>query len=428
MNELYKDKKLGSAPRRLSGFTWHLLRPLLGLLIVCTACEEDTTSDNAGSDKWSELGPYAAVSYLGESMFLGVIDSLAMGVYDQSGSYEIEGMYSINYYNRKLHVPPSLQGGGTSVHVYKVGDDNVLTAADDIIDVPSGSGPGGILFVSETKAYLPLAISGHILEFNPSTFEVTDDIDLQKYAVGAEDASEDDNSPEPGSMAIREGKLYVALSQAYNSMMTGRPIVQVAVLDAETHEVEKVISESESGLTMPGSMEESRGNFFVDENGDLYVGCKGSWGWVEGHKSGYLRIKSDETAFDSTWKMDFSEYDIDVTGGKIDYLQRAIYAGDGIVYGVAHVPGAEGDPVDWIHDRCYSYVKVDLRNQTVETIALPSTTAYSADLLIDGDYLIASGHTDEGTGIYVLDMSTGEVVGNPALETQGDVTTLRKID
>ena len=179
---------------------------------------------------------------------------------------------------------------------------------------------------------------------------------------------------------------------------------------------------------MPSNMAGESGTMFIDENGDLYVHCTGSWGWVAGQKAGYLRIDTTTNTFDTTWEIDFSKFPLNVAGGKIDYINRAVYAGNGIVYGAAHVPGAESNPVDWVHDRIMSYVKVDVWNKTIELLPLPATSMYGAALTMDGDYLVVAEYNDSGTGLYVYNTVTETVVGSPAISTEGSVMLIRKLE
>ncbi|MBN2529487.1 MAG: hypothetical protein JXR76_24075 [Deltaproteobacteria bacterium] len=411
---------------------------MISICICLVGCQEedndsDSTNGNNSSDttarddiNWNEFGPYAVISLVGESYFLGVVDSLSIGAFTQSKSVETDGIYTSVYKNR-IYVMPVYYSGGTKIHVYTVGSDNTLSMFGTI-PVPANSGPGGILFVDSQTAYVPLTIDGRILKFNPSTLSITGEIDLRPYAVGSSKTSNDDNSPEPTSLVVRDGKLYAALGQSYNNMQMGRPVMQVAVVNMETNTVDKIISDSTSGLSMPGSMVNEGGFMFEDENGDLYLLGSGSWGWVEGQSAGFLRINAGETKFDPSWKLDFSDLSLTVTGGVIDYLHFATYAGNGIVYGSAHVPADESDPVDWVNDRCYTHVKIDVWNNTVEVLPLPPTGAYGSDLTTDSGYLIAPMYTDAGSGIYVYNPVTNQIVGDLIVRSEGSIGSIRHMD
>jgi hypothetical protein len=405
---------------------------LLALLFLNTACNEDendTTTPGGPNDtsSWTGTGPYGVISFVGDSYFLGVLNSLNAGTYTQSNAVESDGMHSMQYFNGKIYVPPHYLMGGNNVNIYTVNKNSTLTH-ENAIPVPIGSGAGPIHFVNATRAYLPLVASGYIWEFNPTTLAVTDEIDLRSYAVGTSESANDDNSPEPITMISRNNKLYVSLSQSYNNLEMGRDVAQVAVINMDTNQVEKIISDTTRGFTMPGTMAGSSGAMFFDEQGNLYVNFIGSWGWVEGQKAGFLRINTTTNEFDTTWDIDFSNIPLNLPGGKIDYLNRMVYAGNGVVYGAAHVPGAESTPVDWVHDRCVSYVKVDMFNKTVEVLPFPATSMYGAALTMDGDYLVVAEYNDSGTGLYVYDTVSQTVVGSPAVTTEGSVMLIRKLE
>ena len=401
-------------------------------LLLFVACENDDDEKNDEvevSDEWSGTGPYGIVSYVGKSYFLGVLGSLNAGTYNQGNAVEVDNMYSLNYFNGKIYFPPHYAQGGTELKVFGVNANNTLTL-EDTLTVPAGAGALPIYFISATRAYMSLLVSGYIWEFNPATLEVINKIDLRSYAVGSSDSADDDNSPEPAGMVSKNNMLYVAFYQAYNSLQMGRDVAQVAVINMDTNEVETVITDSDRGFSMPGSyaLSNQDGMMFIDENGDVYVNCTGGWGWVEGQKAGYLRIDTTTNTFDAEWEIDFSNITLDVAGGKIDYIMRAVYVGDGVVYGVAHVPGAESDPVDWVNDRIMSYVKVDVWNQTLEALPLPATSMYGAALTLDGDYLVMSEYTDQGTSLYVYDTVSETVVGSPAVTTEGSVMLIQKLE
>ena len=391
--------------------------------------EEETAEDPFDGDL-SGTGPYAIISYIGENMsaFADVIGSLdGGGTYAAKNAHEVEGGFLFNY-NGRIFSPPEYGGGGTEIEIFTVDKDNTLSKEEEGMPVPADASPSGFLFIDDENAYMSLSESGAVWAFNPTTLEKSAEIDLQAYAVGSDEDASDDTSPDPSNLVVKDGKLHVALCQSYNSMTMARPGMYVAVIDMENNEVEQIISDTERGFAMAGNIHSCDGAAFLDENGDLYVMAMGSWGWVEGQKAGYLRIKAGETKFDPDWELDFSTFNVDVTGGVIDYLHYATYAGNGIVYGSAHVPGDESNPVNWVKDKCYSYVKVDIWNNTVEALPLPPTGAYGSDMVMDGDLMIAPMYTDEGTGIYVYDTVSGEVSCGPVLWTEGVVGFITSAD
>jgi hypothetical protein len=397
--------------------------------IVWTACDEESdasddknTKQKADTSKYKGMGPYGVVSFVGETAFLGILDSLTGGDYMADEGFEVDAKYFFQNAD-KLWCFPDVSGTGTDIEIYNIGQDNALTR-EDILSTPGGAKPTDVLFVSDDKAYLALFEGGIVWEINPVTREQTAEIDLTEYTVG-----ENSTSPNPGGMAVKDGKLYVSLSQCYASMMMAEDGVYVAVIDMETNTVEQVI-EDQRGFSYGGRPGGTGTVVFVDESGDLYLNAigVGGWGFVEDQKGGFLRIKAGETEFDPDWEMDFAEYELTIDGETVttDYLHFMVYAGDGIVYGTAHIPAHDSNPPDYVNDRNYSMVKVDLYNRTMEDLPLPATGAYASDMVMDGDLLVEPVLTDEGAGIWVYDPATGDA--EKVIETNGPIGGIKKID
>ena len=402
------------------------LFPVIGSL----ACDETNSNDDIDPDPGpaASLGPFAAASVVENIRYLGVIPSLGIGTYSLDNAVEGAGAL-ISVYQNKLYALPDLETGGTVVEVYRIeGADLVL---EGTIDTPEGSTPTDILVVDDTKAYMALPGIGFVWEIDLETLETVDEIELTGYAVDDDDPDTPaDANPEPTAMAVRDGKLYVVLSQLYNALMMGREGVYVAVVDMETNTVEKVISDERGGYAYGGRPGGTGSEAIVDENGDLYISTKASWGFVSGQKGGWLRIPAGEEAFDPDWEMDLATFDLDIDGETVnaDYPNFSVYAGGGIVYASVHIPAYDSDPPDWANDRSLGFVKVDLYNRTVDPLPLPTSNAYAGGVTMDGDYLAATMYTDEGTGIHVYDTVSETVVASPAVVTDAPVYVLVNVD
>jgi hypothetical protein len=393
------------------------------------ASDDKTKHSNIDSTKYKGMGPYAVLSYVGDSTFLGVLDSLTWGDYTVKETHEVASQ-SFTHHDGKVYVFPYPYGGETDIEIYRVTAEGGLEW-ESALSTPAGAVPSDMLFVSDERAYLSLSEAGLVWEVDLDTLEEIAEIDLTEYAVDDGDSdTPTDNSPNPSNLAVKDGKLYVTLSQSYNEMKMGRDGMYVAVIDMETNTVEEVIEDLDRGFSYAGRFSATGNATFLDENGDLYVSAVGSWGWVDGQKAGFLRINAGETEFDPDWEIDFSDYDLSIDGEtvKTDYLHFSVYAGDGIVYGSGHIPAHESNPPEWVTDRNYSLVKVDLYNQTIETLPLPATTAYASDMTMDGDLLVAPLFTGAGAGVYVYDPATGDAVTEPVIQTEGTMGGIRKID
>ncbi len=404
------------------------------MLATTLACEDDDhgddpTADAGSNDELAGMGPYAVIVTAGESSrFLGIIPSLDIGTFTLDKAIESEG-FVFFVQNRRLFVMPGPAAGAEVAEVYDIQGDILVPAGN--IDAPPGAFPTDILFVDATTAYLTLMNLGRVWRINPTTLEKTGEVDLSMYAIDDDDPeTPPDATPEPTSMAIKDGKLYVVLSQSYNNMMMARDGVHVAVIDPVTLTVEKVIAETNRGFAYGGRMGSTGTSTFVDERGDLYISAIASWGWVPGQKAGFLRIRAGETEFDPTWEIDLSQHPLVLDGESAtgSYINFSVYAGNGIVYGSLHIPALESDPVDWVNDRMMRMVKVDLYNRTVEPLPVPATSMYANALTVEGGKLVVPLFTDAGDGIYVYDPATGVPATQPVMVSHGSIGYIGKIE
>jgi hypothetical protein len=253
--------------------------------------------------------------------------------------------------------------------------------------------------------------AGKILVFNPSTMAVLNTIDLTSHALGG------DGNPDPNVMAFRNGKLYVACSQTSNGYTSSYP-VQVLIIDVNNNFSVTSATDNRSGWA--GSVNEQKSIFF-DENGDLYIFCVASYGFMPGQKAGFLRIKNGQTGFDPSYFFNISDYSIaGVPGNKVDYLQRMRYAGGGIVYSTGNIYALMSNPPNYVNDRTYGSFKVDIINQTITKLNIPYSNGYSASVgLFENKVLFGIAGTT-AVGIYRYDPVADTASASPVVTTQGD--------
>ncbi len=398
------------------------------LVAFAPGCEgDDETGGNDGvidtdttTNPLAGTGPYVMLTIVGESRFFGVVDSLAIGNYDVNQAHEVQAMF-IQPWGRRVFLIPA-ETAANEVLVFDVAADNSIAQVGTITAPPS-SYPADVMVVNETTAYLSLLDLGQVWAFNPTTLQVTAQIDLAPYAVDDNDPeTPPDASPEPTSMAVKDGKLYVALNQSYNMSMMGRDGMYMAIVNMATNTVEKIVEDTSRGYAYAGRHGGSGDCTFVDEQGDLYTVSMASWGWAPGQRPGFLRIKAGEEVFDPNWEFDLSAFNIQLTSGETvtaNYLLQVSYGGNGIVYASAHIPAHESDPPDWVNDRQMSFIRIDLYNKTIEALPFPDTNTYSSDIFLDGNLVIAEVMSEAGNGIYAYDTVTESMVGNPAIVVQG---------
>lgn len=280
---------------------------------------------------------------------------------------------------------------------------------------PAGSGAFNVVWASDTKAYLTLHLAGKVLVFNPQTMAATGEIDLTTLGIARNPANPEDRNPDPAVMAIRDGKLYVSLWQTTTSFFSAEG-TDLAVFDVATDAFERVISDPR--MTTPGRPGYNE-SMVVDEAGDLYVHGIASFGFVPGQRTGWLRVRRGATAFDPTYFFDLTALQTSLPGGRVTYLAGMQYAGGGDVYGQIEVPGLFSNPPDYVRDRNYQPVRLNLQRQTLDVLPLPAGNGYSAAVALDGDRVLFGLTANAGTGIYAYDRRTSQGTPEPVVRTVG---------
>lgn len=125
--------------------------------------------------------------------------------------------------------------------------------------LPPNSSATNIVFASAEKAYLSMAGLGRIAIFNPITMVQKGEIDLSSLGVS-------DNNPDPSAMLLRDGLLYVGLSQMVGGWVPpqDRPYSDIAIIDTQTDKLLKMITDQTSGISMP-TRPIDRYSIFMDE-------------------------------------------------------------------------------------------------------------------------------------------------------------------
>lgn len=348
------------------------------------------------------------VQYLDNSAaYIGTFSDLSSKSVDNKNAYEFGfGCYPFSYKNIVL-----LAEGvyGDKIHKFVRGTDGRISSAGTIT-FAQGARPGEISFVDEHLAYVSLNGRGAIAMIDPTEMKQLGEIDLSEYAA-------EDNNPDPGCNIIRDGKLYVALNQL-NSTHSSVPGVgaEVAIIDLETKAVEKVIKDSR---TRPvGLFRHS--NAFTDENGDVYFYSVGTDG-VNSLKDGFLRIKKGETEWDKDYLFRLSEASMQgISDDQAVSLLPYMYDKDGNIYASIQLLSKTSNPPDYINDKNYQPVKINIWNKTIEKIDLPLTTSMGAFAYAKYKDLIVFGMTCvNGTGYYTYNTKTKECSQRPVTATVG---------
>ena len=246
------------------------------------------------------------------------------------------------------------------------------------------------------------------------TLKTVKTIDLSGYL----DEESGAMSTVPGSAVIKGDKMYVSLNQFvdFTNLIAG-PRGSVAIIDLNADEVEKVIYTDK--VAALGGMDDMNGTAsFVDENGDIYFYSNASYSFIEGYQEGWVRIKSGESEFDTSWV--FRMHDAAYDGKKTNHNSLMVggtYIGDGKFFGFF---GNFADPTNF-NNYEWEFVVVDVYKKTVEKVKglTPTIPWFAPSIHLDADgKSVLVGHADsKGGAIYRYDIASGKVT------KEMDVTT-----
>lgn len=390
----------------------------LSCLIAATlnACSSDSGSGD--SDTGSKTPDLVAVTRIdNETGFIVAIDGKNDTEIKNTHGLEINPSTGVFTQGKFVYTTGSL--GSDKIAKYSFDGKNFqleheLTTGEGVL-------PSSLIFVNETKAYLTLVKAGELAVINPQDLSITKRLDLSAYALG-----EGDNNPEPSSGVIRDGKLFLGLSQI-DSFQTYKCQggASVLIIDVASDRVEKHIQDPRACSS--GTPEPSEG-LILDEIGDIYVINSGAFGYYPGLKSGYLKIKNGAQEFDQNYFFNITDLALSgVPGERAAYPYREYYAGDGQVYANMMIPGLTSSPPNYAEDKNYLAYRLDLRNQTTTKIDVPPTTGWSASIVEYRDKIIFASETNQGRGLFYYDPSSGTDTGDqsPSLISEGGIVSIK---
>lgn len=273
------------------------------------------------------------------------------------------------------------------------------------------------VFFDNNQAYVSLTGIGKLAKIDLVNLQVVGEIDLRGLATG-------DNNPDPGCMMARDGLLYVALQQE-RAMFLGHPEVSLAIVDLETGNILKKITDVR-GLGHAGAPGESD-CMMLDDLGDLYVYANASWGFEPGLAHGFLRIRRGSTEFDPNYLWNLSQVELAVPGGFTNHLTHIAHRGNAHGFATAGIPTLVSQPPDWVNDRQYQVVRFDAVSQQIEVADLPRSNGMAGEVLFEGQHVWASLGAENGTGLFRFDPQTNAADHLPTIPTQGFVIALRPV-
>ncbi|MEM6735123.1 MAG: DUF4374 domain-containing protein [Bacteroidota bacterium] len=400
------------------------MNKLYQLIIICltlslTSCGDDDASPSIADNALS--GTYAMLTNVGETAgvqgnsFLQVLSEYDSTVSNATAT-ENTNKGTIETYGDYIFFAPFFSA---DVKRYLVNEDHSLTLDGELV-LP---GVADIAVISDTKGFI-LQNAFELVEFNPTTFTITTTISLQQF----NDKITEFPFSRAGEMFIRESdnKIFIALNYIEN--MTFQHIddeVAIAVVDGNTNEVEKRITDDRS--YSPGMLIGSGGQgFSIDENNDIYISCSAGYGFQanELKSPGILRIKSGTTEIDP------------------DYFFDLNAAGVGSSVGILCIGGNEA----YTFKRNLNQINDDFSNVTIAAAHRPVKINLSTKSLIgevsgyayttflngiwmkpfnDGTKCYLPLNSDDENAVYELDFTTN--VATKRYETIGAVISMELV-
>lgn len=381
------------------------------------ACADKEPSQGTNPDGGVSPEPFVLVANVENSAFVGTWNGVPAGGYTNAEAFEVASYSYAAVRGKTVIVSQNYQSD--AILRFEIGADGKLSRAGTL-QAPPQSVPSGMLLVSDDKAYVSLPGAGKVLVFNPTTMALIKEIDFLGPTYTRADPGNDDRNPNPGALGMRDGKLFVALAQQ-KTMYTSHTTMDVAVVDMASDTIEKVISDSRGLAQTGGELD----RIYLDDNGDLYVYGAASYGFDPTQAHGFLRIKAGQTEFDPDYLFNLTELSLDVPGGKVDYLNHMIYAGNGVAYCTGDVPAAASNPPDYSRDLTMQPLAIDMRAKTVTVLPLPRSNGYSGAVApYDQGHLVFALGASAGVGLYLYDLTTGAAVSAPVVTTQGYVSAI----
>ncbi len=384
---------------------------LVALLAVSfTACDSDDDNNNKGNE----------TPALGRILFSTTVTNPSG---DSGSGYlqavgKLEGGVNYNNYNAiplgfgsypcvcksgNIYVFPDYNGGTElKLRRYNLNADNQLELKGSMA-LPANSGAAIVVEVSTEKAYVCCQSLDLLIAFNPETMTELSRIDvsnLRNEGVAAY----------PAALYIRDGILYVALEQYNAQWMPNENALEMALYKVSDDTFIKRIRNTSLGLCGPTRPVDNQ-SIFEDENGDLYVNCTGSFGYIPGLNSGIARIKKGQTEFDESYCINFAETQVaGLSCNYVNVLMMCRYTGGGKMYAYGFAPALDPTNTNTYTARIGVPLLVDLYNKTVKVIeGLPLSNGHGVAMGRHGNKMVYGSANNEYNGFSTIDITTGEI-------------------
>jgi hypothetical protein len=383
---------------------------LVALLAVSfTACDSD--DDNNKGNETPALGRIlfstTVTNPSGDSGsgYLQAVGKLEGGVnYNNYNAIPLGfGSYPCVCKSGNIYVFPDYNGGTElKLRRYNLNADNQLELKGSMA-LPANSGAAIVVEVSTEKAYVCCQSLDLLIAFNPETMTELSRIDvsnLRNEGVAAY----------PAALYIRDGILYVALEQYNAQWMPNENALEMALYKVSDDTFIKRIRNTSLGLCGPTRPVDNQ-SIFEDENGDLYVNCTGSFGYIPGLNSGIARIKKGQTEFDESYCINFAETQVaGLSCNYVNVLMMCRYTGGGKMYAYGFAPALDPTNTNTYTARIGVPLLVDLYNKTVKVIeGLPLSNGHGVAMGRHGNKMVYGSANNEYNGFSTIDITTGEI-------------------
>ena len=351
------------------------------------------------------------------------LTDLDITAYSNVSNFFVRAAYKNYIFNRDVN------GTSTSLHRYQV--NKATGILDSTGSIQLTQEVNDVEIINDEVGLFTTSIDRVLYVFNPTTMELTTSIDLSQGKIFEEN---DDNFYNTIIYRAQDNKVFLPLYTDEDdtiSFYDGGNSVWVEVVDLDSNSWEKTIEKTNAQYAIT----RGSGNYIVDETGNVYVTCQGSYGLdavlpTDANevyaRPQILKIPSGTTEFDQEYSFNpVSTYDPTLAFKFAQTLSGTIYAANGIAY-VTITTEADSDRFTELlglfaqglatdaeqaeffnlvtNDATSRWAKLDLVNQTVEVIAdMPLTAGFNYPMSFKGsdDSLYLSVFDSNGVnGVY----------------------------
>lgn len=339
------------------------------------------------------------------------VESLDFTSIGNNNAIELTGSAGTVSYGNGVYATPF--GAPANLVKYTMNAEGV-PVEDERIVVPGANTFSTLHFESETVAYATVAggISKLII-FDPSTMRITDEVSLASVTKEVPEATRTYYL----DMVERDGKLFMGVHYE-NNFAPVNDNAYVAVIDLNSNEVEKIISDTRTGMIFGG---ETGPCIVKDTNGDIYVQALGTTNAGGTSPSGVLRIKNGQTDFDQDYFFDLEE----VVGN----ICFGIYH---VANGLTFTKRVEDETDFWEYatgQPQFKYFKIDLASKTLDGVVEGIPTSYKRSMIVqsfDESTILMTTSTNDENAVYAYDIATGNV-SKKFISTGGYITGLENL-